>query len=258
MRQHVYRATPYDSQLRVPVREYATLTLAIRVHVRPYEPTIPAGQDHETVRDWPHDETGSSRRVVPWGRGSGEESFRDWALRFKRTVEAHWSGHLFLVPRQTPGTRGSYGLAPIRCLLELQFVARADRSHLNLAIYRLHPSESYFRSSMRIGGYCKRAISDGTLDHRDIDPRPDGLHQVPAVHELGHYLGLDHVAAGTSTPYGAPGTWQNSDIMGAGMRLEAWHAWPWLHRLRLHEVSATPIAIYPRGVEFVRSMRPSL
>lgn len=257
MRELVRRSTPFDSLFEVPVHSNARLTLTVKTHLEPYEPNIPAGQEWELVHQWPHDENATTRKVVSWNSlGPDDETFPQWAMRFKRLVEEHWSSHLYLVPRRRAGGRGDYTLAPIRCFLEIQFVARADRSHLNLSIYRLHPSETFFRSSMALGGHCKRGMSDGSLDHLDIDPKPGQFHQIAAVHELGHYLGLSHVAAGTPTPYGAPGSYQRGDIMGAGMRRDAWHAWPWLNRLPLHEVSSTPMSIYPRGIEWVRSLSP--
>jgi hypothetical protein len=51
---------------------------------------------------------------------------------------------------------------------------------------------------------------------------------------MGHYLGLHHVAEGTTTPYGAPGTHQQSDLMGEGSRLAGWHAKAWKNRMRTH------------------------
>lgn len=254
MRQDVHRATPFDSHFAVPLSGVARLTFRVNTHLAPYVPNIPPGQQWELVPQWPHTAGATLRKVVSWDTvGPGEETFPQWAQRFKSIIEREWSGHLYLVP--TGGGRG-YRFAPIRCFLEIHFVGRADRSHLNLRIYRLHESETFFRSSMSLGGHCKRGMGDGSLDHRDIDPKSNG--QIAAVHEMGHYLGLDHVARGTATPYGAPGSYQAGDIMGSGMRRDAWHAWPWLHRLPLHEVSSTPMSIYPRGVEWVRSLRPTV
>ncbi len=101
---------------------------------------------------------------------------------------------------------------------------------------------------MTVGGHCKTTILDGRLDSLDLEPKPGG--QIGALHEMGHYLGLNHVDHGHGDGYGAVGSYQAGDIMGRGTRLDAWHAWPWKHRLPVHQIVAAPIALYPRGLEW--------
>lgn len=68
--------------------------------------------------------------------------------------------------------------------------------------------------------------------------------QNTAAHEFGHYLGLDHACAGagglnSSAQYCALGTIQEQrSLMAVGNDIRPAHAWPWSHRLRLHNYHA--------------------
>jgi hypothetical protein len=74
--------------------------------------------------------------------------------------------------------------------------------------------------------------TDSNFDDLDVLARNGPGTQIPVLHEMGHYLGLNHVAGmfNFSSDYGSG--YQGQDIMGSGMRLEAWHAFPWRTRLQ--------------------------
>ena len=74
-----------------------------------------------------------------------------------------------------------------------------------------------------------------TLLSTDLEPRAGRtIHQIPTLHEFGHFIGLHHVQHGTSTPYGAEGSWEQGDLMGEGWRFHPRHGDPWRQRMRRH------------------------
>ena len=93
-----------------------------------------------------------------------------------------------------------------------------------------------YRSHTRRGGYANTLVHDMSLLSDDLDPRPNntGIEQITALHEFGHYLGLNHVRPESDHPYGVPGSWEEGDLMGSGSRWDDWHGWPWLNRIRQH------------------------
>jgi hypothetical protein len=69
-------------------------------------------------------------------------------------------------------------------------------------------------------------------------------YQEVAVHEFGHFLGLDHVGVGSpqcpangntnqQACYGLT-VRQRGDALGFGNRIEGWHVFPWATRLQRH------------------------
>lgn len=236
MREHVFRPS-YDSHYiaRPPriLHDCANLEIHVRARIFPYVPNIPAGQDVEMVPDYGNEPV----PVVPWPAGA----FAHWRERFRTIIMHEWNEKLWLLHdcaehvRDTRFASSWTRVRHIACVLRLEFVDDPADAHLNCAIYRLQTDDEFFRSSMARGGRADARLLDGSLDHLDLEPRDTG--QIAVVHEFGHYLGLSHVAAGTPTPYGIPGTTQVTDLMGGGPRFDRWHAWPWMNRARAHGLS---------------------
>lgn len=248
--EYVYRQTPYDSRFEPPRGSgWARLTLIVRVCLQPYVPDMSGGLPWALAPD----HGGTLRKVVPWDTVSDPaERFPAWVARWTREIRAVWHARLWLTGRSPTH---DYPLVPVHCRLDLRTTSTPAHSHFFIRVRRLHESETSFQSDMRVGGGCKAIVDDGMLDHLDLEPKPV-TGQLGAVHEFGHYLGLNHVAYGSDTPYGN-NPYQRGDIMGAGTRLEGWHAWPWKHRLRLHQTFRPPMNAHPPGVEWTgTTVRP--
>ncbi|MEE9491903.1 MAG: hypothetical protein V3W04_00795 [Gammaproteobacteria bacterium] len=118
-------------------------------------------------------------------------------------------------------------------------VGLQSNAHLHAEVVRLHPEEDFRRSRCRVPTWRARiqdifSSIDSHLDDLDVLERNGRGTQIPIVHEMGHYLGLHHVAGegDESAAYGEG--YQGGDIMGSGVRLESWHAFPWKKRLKMH------------------------
>ena len=113
----------------------------------------------------------------------------------------------------------------------MQLVESVFDAHFSINCYRPQPG-SFFRSSMNhysgaLNAYYRNCFDhSGNLVMSDVTVPPASEYSVVA-HELGHWLGLAHVACGGNEPrcYGStPG--QRSDVMGMGGRVNGWHAGP--------------------------------
>ncbi len=207
----------------------------------------------------------SEQQTIEWGN-----ALRGFRNDLKRVVEEGWNGKLWLEPDRQwlhgRGERASDGWTPSIALgLQVEFVPRAS-AHVVIRCHRLpeptrdepHP---FARSSMQGPYQCSNrrrsargGVTHGTLDSRDVVPKDTG--QIAAVHEFGHYIGLQHVNAASGedgwtsdAPYGVG--YQRGDIMGAGTRVEGWHAYPWCRRLRRHLGGSQP-----QGTGWHREGRP--
>ncbi len=226
----------FNSLLRTSPRDgdgYATLDIRIATYLNPYQPA----DAEETVNQ--------DKQKVVLVQWSSEEWER-WKSRFKMVVESNWNNKLWLVPIESRSVVWNGARYPnIRCQLTIELMPQPEHAHMNCTVVRLRDDMEFSRSSMRLGGYRVNVDkkADGYLDHKDLDPRDDSAArgQIPVVHEVGHYLGLDHVnaAAARRNPdqYDGYGKgYQGSDVMGGGMRFDRWHASPWIHRIKLHLV----------------------
>jgi hypothetical protein len=183
-------------------------------------------------------------------------SWQSWRRDLKRTVERGWSNRLWLEPASqwVTGRDGrpiNSPVAPsIRLRLHIDCDVPRSAAHVIIRSYRLPAAVAgqptpFARSNMEApfvesSRRCSLQGNDtfGKMDSLDVQPRASG--QIPAVHEFGHYIGLSHVnaaavpnAPNSSIAYGA-GARQRGDIMGAGTRIEPWHAYPWCRQLRRH------------------------
>ncbi len=247
----------FNSVLSVSPRDgdgYATLDIRVATYLNPYR----LDEAEEIVKQ--------DERDVVLVRWSPQEWER-WKRRFKEVVEFGWNNKLWLVPIEPPSIVWRGARYPnIRCQLTIGFVSRPDHAHMNCTVVRLRDDMTFSRSEMRMDTFGGRLQSifdseDGYLDHLDLDARKDPMArgQIPAVHEMGHYLGLDHVNAKAARrdpdKYDGYGRgYQKSDVMGRGMRFDAWHAYPWIRRIKHHFLDDPIGAVSDRRVS-VRSVK---
>jgi hypothetical protein len=185
--------------------------------------------------------------MQPWPAGE----FDRFCQRYRREIPAGWNDRFWLVPSGPWGSPvilpdGSAQLvAAVKCRLRIELVA--DNPHVHGEVAYLAPLSDFRRSNTPFRDQHHGALCDGNLregaplkmDSRDLDPKEPIRQQIPAMHEMGHYLGLDHVNGRGNDPinYGANKT-QQSSLMGYGVDLWPDHAWPWKHRLMMHIDSA--------------------
>lgn len=232
-------------------RNNANLDIIVRTFLRRYDPEGGTGTFSRPGRR-------DNEPVVAWT----DQQWTDWKRDFKRVLEdgiqgaGGWNNRFWMVPNRSwepqrataSGGMRAHHIHNIRCCLRIDLVDDENRAHLKLHVKRLAPDNEQATSSMQLASQVDRdAENYGHLDHRDLSFRdtPRGQRQIPVMHEFGHYLGLDHVArrgndnaAYAIWPAGTQPTRAQShqvgDLMGAGMRMEPWHARPWVRRIPMH------------------------
>lgn len=234
-----------DSVLDLNTRrrgENTSLTIKIRVFLEPYRPDGGIEIEDEGER--------SQVRLVSWD----SSEFQRWKWEFKQVVEENWNNKLWIVPDRfwgvytvPPSTYDAGEFPNVECRLRIHHVSEASHAHLHAVVARLHDDDRFRRSSM-IGPDCGGRMASffraqGKLDDRDLQEKEPVYGQIPVVHEMGHYLGLDHVWADRAGMfdntnddeyYGAQGTDDARDLMGRGMTIRGWHAHFWRRRIRDH------------------------
>ena len=221
----------------------ALLTLKVKVYLQ---------KEPAQTLTWTSNGSPRSQQTIAWDAAS----WRQWRIDLTREVNTGWSNKLWLQPDSQWRTDRAGDLldapfiSPIRLRLRIDCSVARAVAHVIIRSYRLpDPTAAnprpFARSNMMapyIQSHRDCSINGndviGNMDSRDVVPKSSG--QIAAVHEFGHYIGLSHVnaAAVPNAPnsrraYGV-GAHQRADIMGAGTRIEEWHAYPWCQRLRRH------------------------
>ena len=256
---HEIRRSNYDSTLSLtPDAEgYGSVEIRVTVELRPFDPTLAPDQSSALVLASPGLDP-SAGYVIPWD-GASWDRFR---ADFFHVVK-YWDRKLWLYH---PGRGGSPSRSSVPHALRCRFRARPQEADAQMVLLCARmaeitpPLRTYLCSLggnlAGSGASCgdmvfldqpaalewsgRRDGIDGLLSSRDVRPvKREDIEQVVAVHEVGHYLGLSHVNAGPHVMSGDPkeygaNPYQASDVMGLGMRIDAWHGWPWRNRLRQH------------------------
>ncbi len=224
----------FDSNLDTDIvseTRNAELVLKVRTRVQPC-PLLPGNIAH----DYDH----VPHRAVPL---SESDVARRWDL-IKEKTESTWNDKLWLIPDpplefhhvfRADRTRA---ICPfIRCVLLVVPCPEGATPHLTINVVQRVNTSVDFRSSAGNG--------EMTLDDEEF---LSSSHTI--AHEMGHHIGLAHVHRFTeaclthpdrygrvgddNSCYGIGEPWTADNVMGAGLRVEAWNSWPWRSRMNQH------------------------
>jgi len=239
----------YDALLNTDVcdaRNNAELTLTLRLGFRQINPGGTAAEG--TYHDY-GDATAPTRKIIRWT----PSAWASWKHNFVRSAQAFWNGKFWLINHL-----GYFGyragrqifLPNIWCRFVLQGSdANIGSHHHTIDVVRLHPSENWFGShSTLYDSLDTNSVRKGTDSHGQP------IMQRAHVHEVGHLLGLGHVAIGqpgcpangntnASACYGTNDHDQYS-VMGEGMQLRPEHAQPWIDAMRQFVATEPPSTVY--------------
>jgi hypothetical protein len=210
-------------------RNNAELTLTLRIGFKQINPS--GGAAEGTYHDY-GDATEATRKIIKWT----DASWSQWKRTFEREVEKFWSRKFWLI---NPGgyfafeDKGQTWIPNVYCRFNL--VCRdsgGGKNHHEIEVVRLHRSENWFGSHSTL--YDSNDIKP-VQKATDSNNKP--IMQRAHVHEVGHLMGLGHVAEGTAACpangdtnaqacYGTTDHDMNS-VMGSGMKLRTEHARPW-------------------------------
>jgi hypothetical protein len=269
-----YTGAVYDSRLIQRGGKNADLILTLRIYFRPIDPT-PAGGQRKEFKD-SHNETYSLRVI------DGQEF-----MNFKRTAVGQanrtWNNQLCLIPPReftlfdwppdNPTVRPN-----IKCWLDCQYVDNPVNAHAIVDV--IAPSTGIFQTSFRsnVRNLDSDGSRGGTWDMGDTgvchhtarqDPaffwfNDEDIQQLMVPHEVGHLLGLAHIAkvqwvescvdqaANADWEYGDAKKipmWMARDIMGMGPVVHACCALPWMHVMGSHTGLWDRDLWIPAGVE---------
>lgn len=177
---------------------------------------------------WPDDEWTHFRHEF-YNQVKGFFSKRFWLVPPRGYTDLDW-------PDARPTHRPN-----VKCGLTLWVHRRPE--HARICVNCIYPVPGQaMRSSMDPGGHSGELDAADTTYQDNPVPTTSEVHtQATVLHEVGHLLGLSHVARNPATCpvdnavacYGTT-AWQRGDFMGWGSRVEHWHSWPWRNRIRYH------------------------
>lgn len=259
MQRYLSRAV-FDSHLDVASvgpNHHANLTIIVRIAMHEYFPDssfnladwlgISGARASFQGRDatFEVNNNGVELMLTRWPN----DEFDPWCQEYKQKVEHGWHNKLWLVPSglwegaiSDPENTNVMLVPAVRCCLRIILV-NGD-PHVNCDVAYLASSRNHRTSTAPLPYMGNRIIhalnidcfSGGPnrlkADNLDLTPKPV-TGQIAALHEMGHYLGLNHVNMGGENEYG-DNEFQRDSLMGAGMDIRSAHAWPWKNRLRHH------------------------
>jgi len=182
-----------------------TITLMMKIRLEMVEGQSYSG-DPVGTKDW-------ENRNIP--------AFKEFGPKMKVAIEAAWAG----AGSVKPVTKG-LKVPSFATKVAVQMVESGE--HISFKVYggtagvrsnvnqRLPPSGTSRSGELQIGDADKKKTE---LHHRD--GAKVNSEQVPAAHEFGHAMGLDHVAGPAASGDKSYGVNQQeyNDIMGGGMSL---------------------------------------
>lgn len=194
--------------------------------------------DKTYKREWSATpDTGDPIEIAAWT----PTDWWKWKETYQKEGQKHWHGKFWL---QTPSTwtkfdvwgPGKTSFRPnvwCRFVLDVRDTPFPDGAHKVISVVKL-ANDEFFRSD------------DSNYDDGDIKlvDKGGGHKQKAFVHELGHALGMDHIAnlidpircpagSGDTACYGATFN-ERANVMGSGMKLAKVNALPWVERIAEH------------------------
>ena len=239
------KTAAFDSELGAqpdPKDNATTLTVVLRLEV--------TAIDARTAQDL----DGKIFRAKAWSDGE----VRQYLADFKKTVQDCWSNQFFIM-FPDPGNpleamsavdfqRFVHPLQKekkpyLTCNLLIRFTDKNGHARVN--ILNLVPGQGRFHGRITRAPGSPDTVTLGndavTVFTQQFGPR-DEYSQIPAAHEVGHLLGLDHVNAkhpqckidkNAEICYGGT-PYERNDIMGVGWAVTGDHAKTWLKAIALH------------------------
>jgi hypothetical protein len=284
-----YNSTLDPAQGRTPAR----LTLLLKTVLvpmdpsKPYAPFHPGPQARLNFTFSPHlaehlgavrrglvrDSAGIAFRARSWTR----KEFDEYRIRFKQAVERIWNDQIILLPpeKKEDGLSDEDYMALVSNpslpphvvgSLELLMLPIQTDTHAAIQVVRLDRKEEPLGRRLKplaapgegdFGSYAWMMTNEDIfrIDNSDYRFQGSSFTQVPAAHEIGHWLGppvprtspdryvphIDREVCSTTPGYALDGDCEyghgpstRKAIMGVGSMVTEYDAKPWLVRIRRH------------------------